>query len=136
MAERRTSSARRAVLHASDRDFPSRPTATASLAIRMSSNDSTSLLEEAFANVHRGQDPDGSFLDEAVRSFTDEMKAVGWTPEQVIVAVKRAANRSGAMMRKTPRSITEPSSAAQLIVSQAVSLSIEHYFSGDGKKNS
>jgi hypothetical protein len=100
----------------------------------MSSEDSTAQLEEAFANVHRGRDPDGSFLDEAVRSFTDEMKAVGWTAEQVIVGVKRAANRSGAMMRKTPRSIMEPSSAAQMIVSQAVTLSIDHYFGDDGRK--
>lgn len=97
----------------------------------MTSKDSTSILEEAFANVHRGHDPDGSFLDEAVRTYTDEMKAVGWTAEQVIVGVKRAANRSGSMMRKTPRSIVEPSSAAQLIVSQAVSLSIDHYFADD-----
>lgn len=102
----------------------------------MSSHDSTTQLEEAFANLHRGQDPDGSFLDEAVRSYTDEMKAVGWTAEQVIVGVKRAANRSGAMMRKTPRSIMEPSSAAQMIVSQAVTLSIDHYFGDDGNRKS
>ena len=101
----------------------------------MDPQDSTSQLEQAFANVHRGHDPDGAFLDEAVRSYTDEMKAVGWTAEQVIVGLKRAANRSGAMLRKTPRSITEPSSAGQLIVSQAVTLSIDHYF-GDGKDKS
>jgi hypothetical protein len=101
----------------------------------MTSKDSTSLLEEAFANVHRGHDPHGAFLDDAVRSYTDEMKAVGWTAEQVIVGLKRAANRSGALMRKTPRSIMEPSSAAQLIVSQAVTLSIGHYFTGGAKSD-
>jgi hypothetical protein len=98
--------------------------------------DSTSQLEQAFANVHRGHDPDGAFLDEAVRSYTDEMKAVGWTAEQVIVGLKRAANQSGAMLRKTPRSIAEPSTAAQKIVSQAVTLSIDHYFGSEGKKDS
>jgi hypothetical protein len=102
----------------------------------MSTKDTTSLLEEAFANVHRGQDPEAACLDEAIRTYTDEMKAVGWTAEQVIVGVKRAANRSGAMMRRTPRSIMEPSTAAQQIVSQAVTLSIGHYFGGDGKKSS
>jgi hypothetical protein len=100
----------------------------------MTSKDSTSILEEAFANLHRGGDPDGASLDEAVRTYTDEMKAVGWTAEQVVVGVKRAANRSGALMRKTPRSIVEPSTAAQEIVSQAVSVSIDHYFSSDGTK--
>ena len=94
--------------------------------------DPTSQLEEAFANVHRGRDPDGAFLDEAVRSFTDEMKAAGWTAEQVIVGVKRAANRSGALMRKTPRSIVEPSSAAQQLVSQAVTASIDRYYDKNG----
>jgi hypothetical protein len=105
------------------------------MSLNMSAQDSTSLLEEAFANVHRGQDPGGSYLDQAVRTYTDEMKAVGWTAEQVIVGVKRAANRSGSMQRKTPRSIIEPSTAALQIVSEAVSISIEQYFGGDGKKS-
>jgi hypothetical protein len=98
----------------------------------MTISDPTSRLEEAFANVHRGRDPDGAFLDEAVRAFTDEMKAAGWTAEQVIVGVKRAANRSGALMRRTPRSIVEPSSAAQHVVSQAVTASIDRYYGDDG----
>lgn len=96
--------------------------------------DPTTQLEQAFADVHRGQDPDGSFLDAAVRSYTDEMKAIGWTPEQVIIGVKRAANRSGTLERKTPRSITEPSTAAQQLVSQAVKVLIERYYDGQSGK--
>lgn len=88
-------------------------------------------LERAFAQAYAGGDPDSAALLDAVSAYTDEMKAAGHTAEHIIITIKQAANRSGAMYRRTPRSAFEPSTTGQALVSDAVKAAIDRFYGGE-----
>jgi hypothetical protein len=85
-------------------------------------------LERAFADVYDERDADGELLRGAICSFTDEMKAAGWTAEHVIIAVKKTASRQGVTSRAQSRSRREPSSGVVDVLAQAVRWCIDHYY--------
>jgi len=66
-----------------------------------------------------------------VRGVVDELKAVGWPPERVIVAIKQIADDAGLHPSRHLLSATGPLSEPDAAIVHMVRWCIEYYYSAD-----
>jgi hypothetical protein len=91
--------------------------------------DSGTLLRERIATLRLPLTPsakDG--LRGAVCTYVDELKALGWLPERVIVAVKQLAREAGLKSSAWKVLTSTPNTASDNLLVEVVGWCIERYY--------
>ena len=83
------------------------------------------------ADIARGLPPNNAALQEKVCAVVDELKAAGWPPERVIVAIKRIAEDGGLRPTKMVLSKSAPLIDGDALIVDMVQWSIERYYRRD-----
>lgn len=94
-------------------------------------------LEQAFARFQAARDTSAIELRDAVRAYVDDAKTRQQTPEQVIIDLKKIADRAGLARALVPHSSSISMARLRDPYTCAVTWCIERYFeSGRFKSNS
>lgn len=83
------------------------------------------------ASIARGERSDTRSLHDEVCAVVDELKAAGWPPERVLVAVKQIADEAGLRPSAAVLSASRPLTDRDTKLVQIVQWCIERYYVRD-----